>query len=251
MPKKVTKKLNIAVTGKKQGYWVKKDNLHKGERTIKTERDLALVKRYRSGYDYSKEITGYKLTKEDLRQQFVGRRRANPRAAQQDLSIRAKNTRVAPIITAKQFFDFTRADIDGIDTPKTKKEAEFEERVQELARKIGVQYKDIEWKKMKNIWGQATSTKQLRFNPEVLTKDQKFQDKVIVHELLHLRYPGHSVMQRRMEKTYLNELYPITPTKLDELKTGFKKLQVKYEPLIEKAKQRSSKEVEGSAYKRC
>ncbi|MCG3257603.1 MAG: hypothetical protein KAU62_15975, partial [Candidatus Heimdallarchaeota archaeon] len=117
MPKKVTKKLNIAVTGKKQGYWVKKENLRKGERTIKAEKDKALVLRYRSGYDYSKTITGYELTKENLELQFAKRRRVNPRAAIQDLSIRAKDTREAPTITAKQFFDFTRADIEGIDTP--------------------------------------------------------------------------------------------------------------------------------------
>ena len=246
MPKKVTKKKHIAVTGKKQGYWVNEENLRKGERTIeikkdKLKKDKHLVRRYRSGYDYNQIFIGYELTKEDLKQQFTGRKQANPRAAQYDLAIRAKNTQEAPIITAKQFFDFTRADIEGIDTPKTKNEVEFEERVQKLAREIGVKYKDIEWKKMKNIWGQATSTKQLRFNPEVLTKDQKFQDKVIIHELLHLRYPGHSVMQRRMEKIYLNELYPATSTKLDELSNEFTKLHAKYDPLLKEAKTISQK----------
>jgi len=241
MPKKVTKKVNIAVIGKKQGYWVNKDNLRKGEKTIEIKKDKHLVKRNRSGYDYNKIFVGYELTKEDLKQQFAGRKQANPRAAQYDLAIRAKNTQEAPILTAKQFFDFTRADIEGIDTPKTKKEAEFEERVQELAREIGVKYKDIEWRKMKNIWGQATSTKKLRFNPEVLTKDQRFQDKVIIHELLHLRYPSHSAMQKRMEKAYLNELYPTTSTKLDELSNEFTKLHAKYDPLLAEAKTISQK----------
>jgi len=117
MPKKTTKKVNIAVTGKKQGYWVNEENLRKGERTIKAESGKALVKRYRSGYEYDKTITGYELTKENLELQFAQRRRVNPRAAAQDVSIRAKDTREAPIMTAKQFFDFTKRDIEGIDTP--------------------------------------------------------------------------------------------------------------------------------------
>jgi len=42
MPKKVKKTIQIKVPAKRQGYWVKKENVHKGERTIKTKGEKVL-----------------------------------------------------------------------------------------------------------------------------------------------------------------------------------------------------------------
>ena len=123
MPKKVTKKLNIAVTGKKQGYWVKKENLRKGERTIKAEKDKALVKRNRSGYDYSKEITGYEWTKAELQQKLAERAKKGlieQQSIARDLAHTHRITKTAPLITAEKFFskeDWYKRDVYGIDSP--------------------------------------------------------------------------------------------------------------------------------------
>ncbi|MHA1402116.1 MAG: M48 metallopeptidase family protein, partial [Candidatus Heimdallarchaeaceae archaeon] len=80
----------------------------------------------------------------------------------------------------------------------------FIKRVSYIADDINVEPKGISFKDMKGKkWGEATSTKNIRFDPELLGKDKDFQDKVIIHELLHLRYPNHSAMHKQMEKTYI------------------------------------------------
>ncbi|MCZ6554981.1 MAG: M48 family metallopeptidase, partial [Candidatus Dadabacteria bacterium] len=43
------------------------------------------------------------------------------------------------------------------------------------------------------------------FSTELLQKPKKKRDSVIVHELLHLRYPNHGKMFHMMLRSYLGE----------------------------------------------
>jgi len=123
MPKKVKKKQHISVSSKKQGYWIKKENLHKGERTIKAKGDKVLVKRNRSGYDYSRTITGYEWSKAELKKKLAERAEKGliqAKAVARDISQTHRITKTAPIITAEKFFKnktWNEMDIFGVDTP--------------------------------------------------------------------------------------------------------------------------------------
>lgn len=113
MVKKVTIKRTIPAD--KQGYLVRKDNLRDGEKILEVRGNYYLVNRNRSKYE--RTFTGYKLTQTELKEQFAKKQKAHPRATKQDLARRAKNTLTAPVLTTKQFFDFRRKDVEGIDTP--------------------------------------------------------------------------------------------------------------------------------------
>jgi predicted metal-dependent hydrolase len=45
----------------------------------------------------------------------------------------------------------------------------------------------------------------VNFNSELLRKDRKFQDYVIVHELLHLRVPNHGKLFKSLMRAHLGE----------------------------------------------
>ena len=80
---------------------------------------------------------------------------------------------------------------------------EFKSQVMKWAEKIRVSPKEIHVRPMKNKWASCSSKGRLSFNEEILEKSKKWQDEVIVHELLHLRYPNHGKMFNRMLEKYL------------------------------------------------
>ncbi|MHA1420117.1 MAG: M48 metallopeptidase family protein [Candidatus Heimdallarchaeaceae archaeon] len=82
---------------------------------------------------------------------------------------------------------------------------EFTERVEKWSTKIGVEYKQIHFRHMKKKWVSCSTRGRLTFDPDILEKDLDFQDKSIVHELLHFRYPNHGKMFKQILSTYLNE----------------------------------------------
>ncbi|MHA1353396.1 MAG: M48 metallopeptidase family protein [Candidatus Heimdallarchaeaceae archaeon] len=82
---------------------------------------------------------------------------------------------------------------------------EFIERVEKWSNKIGVEYKEIQFRSMKRKWGSYSSRGRLTFDPDILKKDKNFQDASIVHELLHFRYPNHGKMFKKMQKLYLKD----------------------------------------------
>jgi predicted metal-dependent hydrolase len=70
--------------------------------------------------------------------------------------------------------------------------------VQELRRrtfhwsvKLRVNPKVIRIQKMPRKWGSCSSTGTITLAEDLIDMDTQFQDFVIVHELLHLRYPTH------------------------------------------------------------
>lgn len=68
---------------------------------------------------------------------------------------------------------------------------------------IGVTPKEIQVRKMKRKWASCSSKGRLTFSYELLSKSKELRAKVIVHELLHLKYPNHNKFFKALLKTYL------------------------------------------------
>jgi predicted metal-dependent hydrolase len=82
---------------------------------------------------------------------------------------------------------------------------EFKKDVLLWADRIGVEPKEIRFSDMKKEWGTCSSTGRLTFNVSVLEKPENTRLKVILHELLHLRYPNHGTMFNTVLKVYLEK----------------------------------------------
>lgn len=84
---------------------------------------------------------------------------------------------------------------------------EFKAYVLEWAEKLGLteKVKEIHIRKMKKKWASCSSKGRLTFNISLLEEQKETIDKVIVHELLHLRYPNHGKMFKLLSSIYLEE----------------------------------------------
>ena len=58
---------------------------------------------------------------------------------------------------------------------------------------------------MKRKWASCSSKGRITLNIDVLTQNKKFLDEVVVHELLHLKYPNHGKMFKILLKSYLRK----------------------------------------------
>ncbi len=84
---------------------------------------------------------------------------------------------------------------------------EFKNEVWILAEKIGVYPREIHLRKMKTKWASYSTGGRLTFDPSLLKEADEFRIKVIIHELLHSKYPNHGKMFKRLLDTYVkNEL---------------------------------------------
>ncbi len=81
--------------------------------------------------------------------------------------------------------------------------AVFKAEVATWAERIGVAYKEIHLRHMKNKWGSCSSNGRLTFNSELLLKPATFRAEIIVHELLHLKMPHHGKVFNALAKSYL------------------------------------------------
>lgn len=81
---------------------------------------------------------------------------------------------------------------------------QFKNDVRCWAAKIRVNPDQVHIRKMKRKWASCSSKGRLTFDTEVLSLPQKRRDEIIVHELLHLRYPSHNKMFDRLLKRYLS-----------------------------------------------
>lgn len=70
--------------------------------------------------------------------------------------------------------------------------------------KIGVKPVEIHIRKMTRKWASCSSKGRLTFNVDMLAEPQERRSEVIVHELLHLKYPNHGKMFKALLKTYLS-----------------------------------------------
>ncbi len=86
---------------------------------------------------------------------------------------------------------------------------EFKSYVISWARRLGVEnkIKRIQLRRMKRKYASCSSKGNLTFNKEILNLKKVQIDQIIVHELLHLRYPNHG------------KLFKLTLRRLVNLKT--------------------------------
>jgi predicted metal-dependent hydrolase len=62
----------------------------------------------------------------------------------------------------------------------------------------------IRVQEMRRKWGSCSSSGTVTFAADLVEQDERFQDYVIVHELLHLRFPTHG----RVFKSFLSAHVP-------------------------------------------
>jgi predicted metal-dependent hydrolase len=80
---------------------------------------------------------------------------------------------------------------------------EFKNEVYEWARKVGVDPKEIHLRGMKRKIASCSAKGRLTFDPSILENKKKKRSEIILHELLHLRYPNHGKMFDRIFESYL------------------------------------------------
>ena len=67
-----------------------------------------------------------------------------------------------------------------------------------------VEPNEIHIRGMTRKWASCSSRGRLTFSFELLNKTDNFRAKVIVHELLHLKYPNHGKMFTSLLTAYLS-----------------------------------------------
>lgn len=87
-------------------------------------------------------------------------------------------------------------------------------RVENLAKKHGFSYKDIQIKSMKSRWGSCSGENVIQLNSHVVRLPENLQDYVILHELAHTVEKNHGEGFWKL----LDESHPETKESDDELK---------------------------------
>lgn len=83
--------------------------------------------------------------------------------------------------------------------------AEFKNRVQEWAAKLGVKAHSLAVRPMRNKWASCSTAGNLNFNAELLALDREMGDYVIVHELLHFSVPNHGKLWKSLMRAHLGD----------------------------------------------
>jgi len=71
------------------------------------------------------------------------------------------------------------------------------------AARIGMQPKEVHIRPMKRKWGSCSSNGRLTLNSDLFHQPAERRAEVIVHELLHLRYPNHGRLFRSLVRAFL------------------------------------------------
>lgn len=82
---------------------------------------------------------------------------------------------------------------------------EFKKEVWQIAEEINAKPVQIQIRHMKSKIGSCTPRKTIIFDCSVLTFEILERRKVIVHELLHLRYRNHSKIFKLLLKEYVTQ----------------------------------------------
>ena len=85
------------------------------------------------------------------------------------------------------------------------KHNELKKEVFKWSERIGVKPVQIHVRKMKRKWASCSSRGRLTFNASILKETKGFLSEVIVHELLHMKYPNHGRMFKVLLKSYLGK----------------------------------------------
>src|SRR5438552_8415845 len=74
------------------------------------------------------------------------------------------------------------------------------------AAKIKARPKQIRIQRMTRKWASCSGNGRVTFNSELFRQPYRFQEFVIVHELLHLKIPNHGKLFKTLLKAYLPNL---------------------------------------------
>jgi predicted metal-dependent hydrolase len=80
---------------------------------------------------------------------------------------------------------------------------ELKQEVQQWSKKIRVKPIEVHVREMKRKWASCSSKGRLTFNKAIMKESRNFLKEVIVHELLHLKYPNHGKMFKALLRSYL------------------------------------------------
>jgi predicted metal-dependent hydrolase len=80
---------------------------------------------------------------------------------------------------------------------------ELRRRTHAWAVKLRVNPKIVRVQRMRRKWGSCTSHGTITLAADLAMQKPAFQDFVVVHELLHLRYPSHGRVFRALLKAYV------------------------------------------------
>jgi predicted metal-dependent hydrolase len=83
--------------------------------------------------------------------------------------------------------------------------AAFKQRVRDWSCRLDVEVVWLGVRPMKRKWASCSTNGHVNFNSELLHQDRKFQDYVIVHELLHLRVPNHGKLFKSLMRAHLGD----------------------------------------------
>jgi predicted metal-dependent hydrolase len=81
----------------------------------------------------------------------------------------------------------------------------FKSEVATWAERIGVKPVLVTVRSMTRKWGSCSSEGRLTFDRDLLHQPARFRAEVIVHELLHIKYPNHGKAFRALARAYLAE----------------------------------------------
>lgn len=105
---------------------------------------------------------------------------------------------------------------------KTCAEKKFEEimdRIYPIVKEYHIARPEIKIRNMKSIWGSCTTTgKSIRLNLQLMKAEEECIEQVILHELLHFRYPNHG----KSFYDLMDQLMPDWKGRKEKLDTKFK-----------------------------
>jgi len=82
-------------------------------------------------------------------------------------------------------------------------EEKFRKLVATWAKKVHAEPKRIRFQKMARKWASCSTNGQVTFNTALLAKPRRFQEAVIVHELVHLLVPNHGKLFKSMFLSFM------------------------------------------------
>lgn len=82
-------------------------------------------------------------------------------------------------------------------------EQRLRDRVSKWAKTIGVKPRVVQVRYMKRKWASCSTAGRLSFSKDLATKRSKFQDFVILHELMHLQVPNHGKLFKSLMTAYM------------------------------------------------
>ncbi|MDO8806702.1 MAG: M48 family metallopeptidase [Elusimicrobiota bacterium] len=82
-------------------------------------------------------------------------------------------------------------------------EVKFRLLVAEWAKKIGATPARVRFQLMAKKWASCSNSGQITFSTALFAKPRKFQEAVIVHELVHLLVPNHGKLFKSMFLSFI------------------------------------------------